>query len=74
MWGISLLTVVVVLLVAWLVGFGLYELMGTAIRLLIAVALVALIFRIMGARPFRGTGALPPPPGPESEPAGQGPA
>jgi Family of unknown function (DUF5670) len=57
---VALPTIAVVLLVAWLVGFGLYELMGAAIRLLIAMALVALIFRIIGARPFRGRSAVPP--------------
>jgi hypothetical protein len=71
---VALPTIALVLLVVWLVAFGLYELMGAAIRLLIAMALVGLIFRVIGARPFRGRGAVGPDPDTQAEPARQGPA
>jgi hypothetical protein len=41
-----LLTVAIILFVAWLIGLGLFQLAGAAIRLLIVLALVALILRL----------------------------
>jgi hypothetical protein len=41
-----LLTLAIILFVAWLVGLGLFELAGTAIRLLIVLSVVALILRM----------------------------
>ncbi|HXT96008.1 MAG TPA: lmo0937 family membrane protein [Polyangia bacterium] len=41
-----LLTVAIILFVAWLIGLGLFQLAGRAIRLLIVLALVALILRL----------------------------
>jgi hypothetical protein len=46
-----LLTLAVILLVAWLVGFGIFQLAGTVIRVLIVLAVVALIFRMVWGRP-----------------------
>ena len=48
-----MLTLAVILLVAWLLGFGLFQLAGTAIRVLIVLAVVALIFRMVWGRPRR---------------------
>jgi hypothetical protein len=42
-----LLTLGIIFFVAWIVGLGLYELAGTAIRLLIVLAVVALILRMV---------------------------
>lgn len=41
-----LLTVAIILFAVWLIGLGLFQLAGTAIRLLIVLALVALILRL----------------------------
>jgi len=51
--GGPLLTLAIVLLVVWLLGFGLFQLAGTAIRILIGLAIVALIFRMVWGRPAR---------------------
>jgi len=47
------LTLAIILLVVWLVGLGLFELAGTAIRLLIVLSVVALILRMMSGRSAR---------------------
>ena len=41
-----LLTLAVIIFVAWIVGLALFELAGTAIRLLIVLSVVALILRM----------------------------
>ncbi len=57
--GGQLFTLAIILFVAWLVGLGLFELAGTAIRLLIVLAVVALIFRMVWGRPARRDRASP---------------
>ncbi len=47
------LTLAIILFVAWLVGLGLFELAGAAIRLLIVLSVVALILRMMSGRSAR---------------------
>jgi hypothetical protein len=42
-----LLTLGIIVFVAWIVCLGLYELAGTAIRLLIVLAVVTLILRMV---------------------------
>jgi len=42
-----LLTLAIIIFVAWLVGLGLFELAGTAIRLLIVLSVVAMILRMV---------------------------
>jgi hypothetical protein len=44
---VVVLTLGIIVFVAWLVCLGLYELAGTAIRLLIVLAVVALILRMV---------------------------
>lgn len=41
-----LLTLAIIIFVAWIVGLALFELAGTAIRLLIVLSVVALILRM----------------------------
>ncbi len=48
-----LLTLAIVLFVVWVVGLGLFQLAGRASRLLIVLAVVALIFRLMWGRSAR---------------------
>lgn len=45
--GVMLLTLAIVLFVAWMVGLALFELTGTFIRLLIVLSLVTLILRMV---------------------------
>jgi hypothetical protein len=49
------MTLAIVILAVWLVGFGLFRLAGTAIRILIGLAIAALIFRMVWGRPARRT-------------------
>jgi hypothetical protein len=44
--GGFLLTLAIILFVAWLIGLALFELAGTAIRLLIVLSVVALVLRL----------------------------
>ncbi len=48
-----MLTLAIILLVVWVVGLGLFEVAGTAIRLLIVLSVVALILRMMSGRSAR---------------------
>jgi hypothetical protein len=51
--GAPLLTLAIIVLAVWLVGCGLFRLAGTAIRILIGLAIAALIFRMVWGRPAR---------------------
>ena len=42
-----LLTLAIIVFVAWIVGLALFELAGTAIRMLIVLSVVALILRMV---------------------------
>jgi Family of unknown function (DUF5670) len=61
-----LLTLVIVLVVVWIVGMGLFQLAGTAIRLLIVLSVVALVLRMVWGRSARAD-LRPSPPNPALE-------
>ncbi|HEY6476808.1 MAG TPA: hypothetical protein VI456_09530 [Polyangia bacterium] len=51
--GTMLLTLAIIVFAAWIIGLGLFQLAGTAIRLMIVLSVVVLILRMMWGRSAR---------------------